>query len=271
MENPLDEGLDPKSQLPPAELNPLLNPTLGRNLGRWAEVYVTSPPEQRDHALGSLVRELETEPSEAEGQPKQSSPEHSQPRELPPESELDWLRSRNFGPAYQSSDRKSRWVWKVLAPVLALALAGFGYSQWRVRQTGSLRPEPQSAASETATSPSAPAKQAAAAPLAGPLAAATPADAQIAAVGGAEELRLARDYLEGKRLPRDSAAAADWLWKAVRKQNSAAALLLADLYLQGDGVPRNCEQARLLLVAAASRGNPQAVQKLRDVERNGCS
>lgn len=48
-------------ELPNPELNPLQNPTLGRNLGRWAQVYFTSPPEKREQAVGDLLRELQTE------------------------------------------------------------------------------------------------------------------------------------------------------------------------------------------------------------------
>jgi len=56
-----DKGPEPTDQLPNAELNPLLNPTLGRNLGRWAHVYFTNPPEKREAAVGELLRELENE------------------------------------------------------------------------------------------------------------------------------------------------------------------------------------------------------------------
>ena len=48
--------------LPDAELNPLLNPLLGAHMGRWAEVYFTSPPEKRAQAVSDLVRELKNEP-----------------------------------------------------------------------------------------------------------------------------------------------------------------------------------------------------------------
>lgn len=47
--------------LPQPNLNPLLNPILAKNIGRWAEVYFTNPPEQREHAVQELVRELERE------------------------------------------------------------------------------------------------------------------------------------------------------------------------------------------------------------------
>ena len=36
------------STLPPPELNPLLNPVLADHMGRWAQVYFTSPPEKRE-------------------------------------------------------------------------------------------------------------------------------------------------------------------------------------------------------------------------------
>ena len=50
------------SNAPPrAELNPLLNPLLADNMGRWAEVYFKSPPEKRDEAVLQLLRELEGE------------------------------------------------------------------------------------------------------------------------------------------------------------------------------------------------------------------
>ena len=62
---------DPTSDshtLPPAELNPLLNPLLGENMGRWAEVYFTSPPESREEAVFELLRELEAEKSRRDGE-----------------------------------------------------------------------------------------------------------------------------------------------------------------------------------------------------------
>jgi len=53
--------------LPPPELNPLLNPLLADNMGRWAQVYFTSPPEKREQAVQELVRELEAEKSTRAG------------------------------------------------------------------------------------------------------------------------------------------------------------------------------------------------------------
>jgi len=47
--------------LPRPDLNPLVNPLLGKNMGRWAQVYFTSPPAQRERAVEKLVQELQTE------------------------------------------------------------------------------------------------------------------------------------------------------------------------------------------------------------------
>ena len=58
---------DGPSTLPTPELNPLLNPILGQHMGRWAEVYFTTPPEKREQAVLELLRELQAEnPTAAE-------------------------------------------------------------------------------------------------------------------------------------------------------------------------------------------------------------
>src|SRR5260370_4361689 len=44
--------------LPDPNLNPLSNPVLGQHMGRWAEVYFTTPPEKRREAVEELLREL---------------------------------------------------------------------------------------------------------------------------------------------------------------------------------------------------------------------
>ncbi|MFZ0318414.1 MAG: hypothetical protein WAL56_04735 [Candidatus Sulfotelmatobacter sp.] len=48
--------------LPEVELNPLVNPLLAAHMGRWAEVYFTSPPEKRAQAVSDLVRDLAKQP-----------------------------------------------------------------------------------------------------------------------------------------------------------------------------------------------------------------
>lgn len=55
--------------LPRPETNPLLNPLLSDNMGRWAEVYFTNPPERREEAVLELLRELEREQRQAGSSP----------------------------------------------------------------------------------------------------------------------------------------------------------------------------------------------------------
>jgi hypothetical protein len=46
--------------LPNPGLNPMINPILGKNLGRWAHVYYSTPPEKREQAILDLLRELQS-------------------------------------------------------------------------------------------------------------------------------------------------------------------------------------------------------------------
>lgn len=71
MPHPPEKAFETAADLPDPELNPLLNATLGRHLGRWAQVYFTTPPEKRDQAIYDLLNELKTE--EAEGGPVEES------------------------------------------------------------------------------------------------------------------------------------------------------------------------------------------------------
>jgi hypothetical protein len=88
---------------------------------------------------------------------------------------------------------------------------------------------------------------------------------------GQSELAAAQGYLNGTpNGVHDSAAAARLLWSAVGRGNSTAEVVLAELYLRGDGVPRSCEQGRILLTAARKSGNPEAAEKLRELNVNGC-
>jgi hypothetical protein len=66
-----------QSELPRPELNPLLNPRLAENMGRWAEVYFTAPPEKRAEAVTDLLHELES-------QEAPSTAVNTQPSELRP-------------------------------------------------------------------------------------------------------------------------------------------------------------------------------------------
>jgi hypothetical protein len=44
-----------------AELNPLTNPVLEKNLGRWAKVYFSTPPANREQAVSNLLEQIKRE------------------------------------------------------------------------------------------------------------------------------------------------------------------------------------------------------------------
>jgi len=67
--------------LPDPELNPLINPLLGAHMGRWAEVYFTSPPEKREEAIAELLRELQNSSRSEPAAAEPSLPEESVARD----------------------------------------------------------------------------------------------------------------------------------------------------------------------------------------------
>jgi hypothetical protein len=60
------------------------------------------------------------------------------------------------------------------------------------------------------------------------------------------------------------------LWTSVENGDTHAEVTLADRYTHGEGVPQSCAQARVLLEAAAKRGNAEAKQKLDELPQAGC-
>ncbi len=360
--NPWDNGPEPTDQLPNSELNPLLNPTLGRNLGRWAQVYYTNPPEKREEAVGKLLRQLEyenpgigitkaprTERLDANSQPEVfcgacqfkneanqrfcgrcGSPlpadsalsvraggepcgERREPGSRAPQHPaIDVQRLRDMALlSLKETEAPAHRGWKYMIVALAILLAGFTYLRWATRpqgapasppsaeaqrppapppqlrtaepaQTTRQQPPPEQVPEKTPTAQTTatntgerPPETSLASPAQKLSAAADSASvfspqAGAGAGGGSQELLLAQRYLDGNDRRRDTSEAAKWLWKAVGKQNPAAALMLADLYARGDGVRKSCDQARLLLVAAVKQRAPQAAQKLRSLQANGC-
>lgn len=71
------ERSEDERALPRPELNPLVNPLLADNMGRWAEVYFTSPPEKREEAVIELLRELEARSSDVESHPASTQVVHA--------------------------------------------------------------------------------------------------------------------------------------------------------------------------------------------------
>ena len=433
---PKDES-ESTHPLPRPELNPLVNPLLGDNMGKWAEVYFTAPPEKREEAVLDLIRDLESEGAQPEGAVKPEAPSpravrvladqepsaadftpadlaaadfarhdfarkdpqtighcyacgHDNPgthqfcgmcgekllaeeevegspderfkstvfdapendgafrreaaplglqRDLPPlhydeplddRDELSHLRRISGRSPEDAADfnwnleppRPHRLYFGAAVVVVVLAVV---YVAWRgshppktAQQTSP--PQPAAAATQQAAAPFTTAKvdtptlpaalppqpaanPAANPPHAQPAQATTNTEAQRAgnaareqasgkatanlpqpsanansgapapaSLGnGAEELALAQRYLSGGNgVQRNSAEAAELLWKSVAKHNSGATLLLADLYLRGDGVSKNCDQARVLLDSAARKGITGAGERLRNLQAFGC-
>jgi len=352
-----------KLELPNPELNPLQNPTLGKNLGRWAQVYFTSPPEKREQAVVDLLRELESEtdprpprlqqnipsvkpvvprlickncqqPNELDqrfcglcGSPlraadasvpeaphtvmppvevrREPEPAFTTPRETE-ESDLQWLREKSLSRLADPEEEPSG-KWKYILIAVVLVAGAFGTLQWVANRPATKSPAATAAPVQTvqtteAATPAPAPTVSTPPPTVAPSEPATTKSARVepqgatgdairtaravsntprqgtelagqaksAVEGGAQELNLAQGYLEGKHGARDSAEAAKWLWKAVAKQNTTADVLLANLYMSGDGVAKSCAQARLLLTAAAQKGEPSAGEKLRQLESGGC-
>lgn len=361
--------------LPRPELSPLANPTLERNLSRWARVYFGNPPGKREQAISQLLQEIKSETSRiliAEQARQESSARsgeiksseflnascptcHQQnlsgnrfcgqcgaplpsvpsgvrigstaaPRQasspaprLQSDGEVQWLRDRALGSLYEF-EAPARQGWKYALGVVAIALAGFGYLQWapshatrvaspvtaagpQVTAPASRLPVARPLSAEVQSLPQAdpsvlnplttkpaeiqptpavrqaqevpdrntpPARMESAAQTSSLLRATPTAQGAEMADSGIADLRLAQRYLGGSMGVRDSSEAAKLLWKAVRQQNTTAAILLSQLYQRGDGVPKSCDQARLLLIAATKRGAPQAAEQLRDLESRGC-
>jgi hypothetical protein len=71
----------------------------------------------------------------------------------------------------------------------------------------------------------------------------------------------------GRRDPAEEVRA---LWAAVAQGNTSAEVTLAKLYLIGGGVEKSCDQAKVLLNAAAKKGNGEALDKLSQLNQQGC-
>jgi len=399
-----DDNQDKPKTLPSPELNPLTNPVLGRNMGRWAEVYFTSPPEKREQAVQELLHELERESSggEADAQSKDAASESGQlapgrfseeartssaitPSPAAPlreefmqcvscgrlalaeqkfcggcgfplptrengyakekfgEEEIDgpsadssihasanWEEgvkpfaentTRLFQDREVGRHRRSRTMMTVALAILVATLfyvAARETTAWlrahdatqvatKAEPSAPGPPQPAQAVNaeevtqaavprnavpdralspkRTGSSPAThngqmdPAEPRGSVAIPSPQKPTSPADAAdeklkpLTDLGraGSEELTIAESYLHGTQgKAHDSSQAAQWLWKSVAKQNTAAALLLSDLYIKGDGVPQNCDQARLLLDAAARKGVPGAGERIRNLPKLGC-
>ena len=100
---------------------------------------------------------------------------------------------------------------------------------------------------------------------------ATPAQlADSSAETGQQEYLQALQILRTPGRASEVPGAIQLLWTAVEKGNTSAEMDLAELFRTGKGVAKNCDQARILLTAAARKGNAEARKRLEALHREGC-
>jgi hypothetical protein len=87
---------------------------------------------------------------------------------------------------------------------------------------------------------------------------------------GQQEYLAAQDVLKNKNSGAGVPEAVRLLWIAVEKGNSNAEVTLAELYRQGQGVAKSCDQTKILLTAAARKGNAEAQKRLEQFQQEGC-
>jgi PilZ domain len=95
-------------------------------------------------------------------------------------------------------------------------------------------------------------------------------DAEVGQETGLAEYSHAIELLHRENAPEDTSEAVRLLWISVEKGNPNAELTLANLYWHGEGVGRNCDQTRILLSAAARKGNADARKRLQQFQQEGC-
>jgi hypothetical protein len=88
---------------------------------------------------------------------------------------------------------------------------------------------------------------------------------------GQQEYLRALQILRTPSRASEVPAAVQLLWSAVEKGNTDAEIDLAELFRTGNGVAKNCDQTRILLTAAARKGNAEARKRVEALRREGCS
>jgi hypothetical protein len=82
---------------------------------------------------------------------------------------------------------------------------------------------------------------------------------------------LERQGLSSKTEPVwNSGDSVESLWGAVQSGSISAEVSLAERFAHGEGVSKNCDQAKVLMKAAADRGNREARLRLYQMETGGC-
>ena len=83
------------------------------------------------------------------------------------------------------------------------------------------------------------------------------------------QYEIAVRYFEGRGVPQDPRAAADWFGRAAEQGLAPAQFRLGGLYEKGLGVTKSLERARQLYVAAGEAGNAKALHNLAVLHAEG--
>ena len=298
-----DEPNPHSTSLPKPELNPLQNPLLGDNLGRWAQVYFNNPPEQREQAVGELLRELEGKKAPDVAPQKVRCPAcqtindasqrfcgacggnlratetpgryeaDQEPVEVVlssgPHEEVQWLRERAIENLHESElyEQRGGGLWKYVVVSLVLILAGFGVLEYLSR-----RP-PQMASAPAATAPTPVNSSPSTAPaVKEPPKTETPVEEPNNPAPPARE----PEHPEGPAkanppaAPADNAVAANsTVSNDSATDDGGAELEKAESYLQGKAGQRDPAQAAKLLWTAVGKKNTSALVLLADLYSTG--
>jgi hypothetical protein len=280
------------SSLQDPRLSPLHNRLLAENLGRWAHIYYTTPPEERERALTALLNELTASAPASVGKNETAAAAHTLRETLPapatreaPKPAAPPFEGRPQVPvAAPVSRKKHRHIAVTLGCFLAAGVVIFAWRQSSVPATPaegggaapniSSSPSPPATAEGTRraltndvppserrivpshTAPPAPQKAAAPSRAIAVPAKTTPTPAHQAATLSATTATKTEDVQK--------------LWQDVKQRKPEALVSLAGIYARGDGVARDCGQATVLTEAAIRRAPQRAAELRQSLQQAGC-
>jgi hypothetical protein len=256
-------------------------------MGRWAEVYFTSPPEKREEAVMELLRELQAGASQSQSSLPSTDLESARPESHPfsegekippPMAEFTPVHTAEEGRPNDGRPRKSlpaSGSYRVYAGViLVIAALAFAYVAWRSSrvQSGRSLPAPTPPA---ATKQSAVPERASGAPTAASGQSSSASNKPVAPLPGAAGTSSQPGTIKGeeKSAPtelRAPAPAETSSQVGTAKVSGAEALAMAKSYLNGtDGKTRDSGEAVKWLWQAVAKQNAEATELLADLYLKG--
>jgi len=265
---------DYPSTLPRPELNPLMNPILGRNMGRWAEVYFTSPPEKREQAVMELLLEL---------QARESRQDHSLPSD-----DLEPAAPEGLSPSAEEGPSSREWPSEWAAPsryrvyvglILAVALLILAYVAWRGSRAESGKslpaPVPRAETRQSAAPTATPAQPSGTTKTNAPHQSSPVSSQQVVPLQSGATISREPNRKSGPEEPAGAAAPATTPTTTspgvgAPATHGAQELSIAKSYLNGgDGKPRDSALAIQWLWKAVAKQNAEATELLSDLYLKG--